>query len=83
MKTKDYVTTDFCRYQSWVAEQGGDIFPTKGALEWFVRQHRKELIESGELIIRRGAGGTLVGPGFGRLAVQILQRETKQIDEAC
>ena len=72
-----YTTTDFRRARDWVAQEGGAIFPTFGAYEWFKRNHRDELIQSGELITRRGAGGDLVGPNFGCLAVEILQREQR------
>lgn len=58
------------------------MFPTVSAFEWFVRQHRAELIASGELIIRRGAGGTLVGPGLGRLVVEIVRREQRGSQQA-
>ncbi|HPE80182.1 MAG TPA: hypothetical protein PKZ35_09245 [Gammaproteobacteria bacterium] len=73
-----YNAADFRKHRDWVAEHGGDLFPTIGAFEWFVRQHRQELINSGELIVRRGPGGTLVGPNFGRLAITIVQRESRE-----
>jgi len=72
-----YTTADFQRARDWVAQEGGAIFPTFGAYEWFKRNHRDELIQSGELITRRGTGGDLVGPNFGGLAVAILQREQR------
>jgi hypothetical protein len=75
-----YTAKDYMRSRDWVAEHGGPVFPTFSAFEWFVRHHRAELQEAGELIIRRGGGGSLVGPGFGRLAVEIMQR--KQIGAA-
>lgn len=73
-----YSSEVFTRSHDWVIKYGGDVFPTRGSLEWFIRQHRAELIGSGELIVRRGAGGSLIGPGFGRLAVEILQRQTQK-----
>jgi hypothetical protein len=75
MLSNQYTASDFRRARDWVREEGGGIFPTFSAFEWFKRKHRAELIESGELITRRGTGGDLVGPGFGRKAVEILQRE--------
>ena len=75
MLQSKYAAEDFRRHRNWVTESGGDLFPTLGSFEWFVRRHRAELIASGELIVRRGPGGTLVGPNFGRVAVEILQRE--------
>lgn len=78
MNTAFPSATDFRRSRNWVAEFGGDLFPTHSSFEWFVRQHRQELIESGELIIRRGRAGALVGPNFGQIAVAILQRQTRE-----
>lgn len=75
--SSSYTAVDYRRHRNWVAEYGGDLFPTLGSFEWFVRQHRDELVASGELIIRRGSGGSLVGPNFGRLAVAILQRQAR------
>lgn len=69
---------DYRKVRDWVAECGGDLFPTIGSFEWFVRLHRDELLRSGELIIRRGTGGSLVGPNFDRVAIAILQRESAQ-----
>jgi hypothetical protein len=73
--TKRYAASDFVRARDWVPEKGGDTFPTQSSFEWFVRQHRAELMASGEVIVRRGTGGTLVGPGFGELAIAIMQRK--------
>ncbi len=75
----EYDVTQYRKFRTWIAEQGGDLFPTVGSFEWFVRCHRDELIESGELIIRRGPAGTLVGPGFGRLVIEILQRAQRGV----
>jgi hypothetical protein len=35
-------------------EQRKHIFPSKGSLEWFVRKHRAELVESGGLLLLAG-----------------------------
>ena len=74
-----YTVADFKSARDWVAENGGDLFPTFSAYEWLKRKHRDELLASGELITRRGRGGDLLGPGFGRVAVQILQREQRGV----
>lgn len=79
MSSKNYRAAQYRKFRDWVSEHGGDLFPTAGSFEWFVRQHRRELIESGELIVRRGPGGTLVGPNFSRLAVEIMQRESRRL----
>ena len=73
-----YTSADFKRARDWVAEEGGGIFPKFSSFEWFKRQHRDELVASGEIITRRGKGGDLVGPNFGRVAVEILQREQRE-----
>lgn len=74
-----YTASDYKRARDWVAENGGDTFPTFSSFEWFLRQHRAELIASGEVIVRRGQVGTLIGPGFGRLAVEILKRQQEGV----
>lgn len=65
----------YLRSHRWVEENGGDLFRTHSSLEWFIRNHRQELIESGELIPRRGPGGHLIGLDFGRVALAIMQRQ--------
>jgi hypothetical protein len=76
MSSTNYGPADFTRPRLWRKKHGGDTFQTDGSLDWFIRQHKSELVDSGELIVRRGPGGTLLGPNFGRVAVKILQRET-------
>ena len=76
MSNLEHSIADFRKAREWVSERGGDIFPTLGSLEWFIRTHRHELIRSGQLIVRRGSGGTLIGPEFDRVALQIIQRES-------
>ncbi|MCG6966260.1 MAG: hypothetical protein LJE59_07110 [Chromatiaceae bacterium] len=73
----NYTAADFKKARDWVAEHGGPLFPSFSAFEWFVRSHRRQLIESGELIVRRGPGGTLVGPNIGRVAVEIMQERQR------
>lgn len=75
---QEYTAADFKKARDWVAKEGGEFFPTFSAFEWFVRRNRAELVASGEVIVRRGTGGTLVGPGFGRVAVAIAQRRQRE-----
>jgi len=77
-----YNPSDFVKAREWVRQHGGSLFPTFGAFQWFMRQHRDRLIRSGEVIARRGAGGTVVGPGFGALAVKIMQEESRGENDA-
>lgn len=67
--------TGFCRVSVWLAGSGGGLFPTRSSFEWFKREHRDELIESGQLILGRGRRPDIVGPDIERLAVEILRRE--------
>ena len=72
-------TARFADYQSmnrWLKEHSGDVFPNTTSAEWFIRNHRQELVQSGELIARRGSAGNLVGPGFERVVLDILRRES-------
>lgn len=78
MNQAQYSAADFRKAREWVADCGGDLFPTFGSFEWFIRLHRDELLRSGELIVRRGSGGSLVGPNFGKVAIRILQQEMEQ-----
>lgn len=71
-----YDLADYKPSRRWVDDgDGGERFRTYSSLEWFIRNHRQALINSGELIPRRGPGGHLIGPGFGRVAIAIMQRE--------
>lgn len=71
--------SDLARYRvarEWHRENPSEIFPTWASFEWFVRQNRAELISSGEMIVRRGSVGTLIGPEFERVVIQILRRKS-------
>lgn len=70
--------SDFILARRWVNEQGAGAFPSFASLEWFIRHHRAELMESGQLIGRRGSSGTLIGPKFGDLVLDILRRESRE-----
>lgn len=69
---------DFTPLREWIVDSGGPAFKTFSAAEWFIRRHRQELVESGQFIIRKGSAGSLVGPGFGALVLEILRRESRE-----
>ncbi len=46
--------------KDWRREYAAHIFETDSIYEWFVRQHHRELVESGALIVRIGRSGNLV-----------------------
>jgi len=73
-----YTTADFMLASEWVKAHGGQVLPHFSAYQWFKRQHYTELVESGELITGRGRAGDAVGPGFGRLVIEIMQREQRK-----
>ena len=52
---------------------GGEVFKTRDSLEWFCRRNTEALIASGQLIPRRGPAGTLYGPHFTQVALNILR----------
>ena len=56
----------------------GRLFPTFASVEWFVRQHRRELIALGVYVPRAGRAGSLVRPDFGDVALDIFRREADQ-----
>jgi len=66
---------DFMPSRAWVADRGGHAFSTFSAFDWFIRRHRDRLIQSGQLIVRRGSAGNLVGPRFDAEVLAILREE--------
>jgi hypothetical protein len=52
----------------------GRLFPSFSSLEWFVRQHRAELIQRNVYVPRAGRAGSLVAPAFGAVALEIFRR---------
>lgn len=66
------------RARKWQRDNPSDIFPTWATLEWFIRQHRQELIASGQLIVRRGSSGTLLGPQFEHVVLDIMRRRSAE-----
>jgi len=64
--------------RTWLRDNPNPFFCSFASLEWFIRQNRKELIESGELLVRRGSVGTLIGPGFERVVLDIMKRKSAE-----
>ena len=67
---------DYRPLRDWVADRGGSAFPTFSSAEWFIRRNRDRLLKSGQLIIRKGSAGSLVGPGFDAVVLDILRDES-------
>ena len=67
---------DYRPLRDWVADCGGRTFPTFSSAEWFIRRNRDRLIQSGQLIIRKGSAGSLVGPDFDAVVLDILRDES-------
>ena len=66
------------RARAWVEDSGGELFRTFSSWEWFAREHRAELIRSGEFFPRPGRAGSLVGPGIDRVVLEIVLREAQK-----
>jgi len=64
--------------KKWRKTQGGHIFTTDASLDWFVRKHRKALIDSGQFIVGRGHRPNLVGPDIDWVVLEIFQRESQR-----
>ena len=73
--------SDWITIRAWVKQRGGKAFPTFASVEWFIRRHRQRLIESGQFIIRKGSAGSLVGPGFDRVVLEIMREESARAIE--
>ena len=67
---------DYRPLRDWVADCGGQTFPTFASAEWFIRRNRDRLIQSGQLIIRKGSAGSLVGPEFDSVVLDILRESS-------
>ena len=67
------------RYVGWETylknhhSMGGEVFKTRDSLDSFCRRHTDSLVASGQLIPRRGPAGTLYGPHFTEVALEILR----------
>jgi hypothetical protein len=66
----------FVSAADWHASNVGAVFPTRSSVDWFVKQHRRELVEQGVLIPGRGRAGSVVHAElFGPVALAIVRRE--------
>ena len=69
--------SEFKPWPQWLlAGEGGDVLGSPGAVAWFIRKHRKRLVDSGQLILRSGPGGHFCGPRFGEEVLRILREES-------
>ena len=67
---------DFMPWPQWVeAGHGGEVIKTHGQALWTIRKFSKKLIASGQLIPRRGPGGSLVGSRFGEVVLEALRED--------
>ncbi|MBP8198158.1 MAG: hypothetical protein KAX64_06315 [Chromatiaceae bacterium] len=69
---------DFRPLRAWVADCGGEAFSTFSAAEWFIRRNRDRLLASGQFIVRKGSAGSLVGPRFDAVVLDILREESRR-----
>jgi hypothetical protein len=77
--SQHYVPTDYKDADAWLKEGlGGDLIRNRSSLDWFIRANREELIRSGEVIVPIGKSGTKIGPRFGALVVEIMQRRQQE-----
>ena len=70
--------SDFIRARRWVNEQGASVFSSFASLEWCVRRHRAKLVESGQPLVRRSAGGAPIGPRFANPVLGILRCKRRE-----
>jgi len=70
--------SDYRPWRDWVATEGQPIFPTNSSFEWFVRRHRRELVASGQFIVRQGPNGSLAGPRLADVVLKILQTRSQE-----
>jgi hypothetical protein len=60
-----------------MAEEGGARFPHENSFRWFCRKHGDRLRASGQYFPAMGPPGTLVGPGFSAVVMQIMLEEAR------
>ena len=71
-----YELADFRTIEQWIESGlGGSQFDRFDKVAYLIRLHRDELVESGELVVGRGARPTLLGPRFGKVAMRLLRRQ--------
>ena len=72
----DHSTEQFVGWETYLKNHksmGGEVFKTRDSLDWFCRCHTDALIASGQFIPRKGPSGTLYGPFFTIVALEILR----------
>lgn len=50
------------------------VLPSKGAVQWFIRQHKKELVDAGALLVIRGQW-YVDPPKFDAVFLNVAQRD--------
>jgi len=72
----NHSTEQFVGWETYLKNHqsmGGEVFRTRDGLEWFCRCHNDALIASGQFIPRKGPAGTLYGPFFTIVALEIFR----------
>jgi hypothetical protein len=63
----------------WLDHHPNPFFPTRSALDWFIKNHREELIACDALIPRAGRNGSLLDrERFPQAVVDIHRREAQE-----
>jgi hypothetical protein len=63
----------------WLDHHPNPFFPTRTSLDWFIKNHREELVELGALIPRAGRNGSLLEQElFPQVVVNIHRREAQE-----
>lgn len=73
----NYLSEQFVGWENYLNNHHsirGEVFNSRGALEWFCRENRDALIKSGQFIPRKGRAGTLYGPLFTHVALGIYRK---------
>lgn len=65
--------------EQWRKSEAPHVFPTKASLEWFGRQHRERLVNSGALLPRWGRAGSLVDPE--RMSAEVIAILTERVQD--
>jgi hypothetical protein len=60
--------------QEWLDRKGKSAFVSQDHFDWFTRLYRYELLKSGNYFPSSRCVPTRVGPDFGKLIIQIMQR---------
>jgi hypothetical protein len=75
-REQNHSTEQFVGWETYLKNHhslGGEVFKSRDSLEWFCRRHTNALIASGQLVPRKGPAGTLYGPLFTKVALEILR----------